>query len=87
MKGACRTPDRLPEYAGNPRYAFDNNYEYRVYGKFTGKYGYEPNTNLKLPIFKPTKFEQLNTAPRLALQAVRKIRTKKPSPCARASCL
>ena len=77
-ESACRTPDRLPEYAGNPRYAFDNNYEYRVYGKFTGKYGYEPNTNLKLPIFKPTKFEQLNTDPGW-LFAVGKIR-QKPSP-------
>ena len=48
-ESACRTPDRLPEYTGNPRYAYDNNYEYRVYGKYTGKYGYEPNSNLRLP--------------------------------------
>lgn len=85
-ESACRTPDRLPEYAGNPRYAFDNNYEYRVYGKFTGKYGYEPNTNLKLPIFKPTKFEQLNTDPGWLFKPSEKY-DKKPSPCARASCL
>lgn len=62
-ESACRTPDRLPEYTGNPRYAYDNNYEYRVYGKYTGKYGYEPNSNLRLPIFKPTRFEVANTTP------------------------
>lgn len=62
-ESSCRTPDRLPEYTGNPRYTFDNNYEYRVYGKYTGKYGYEPNSNLKLPIFRPTKFEPVNTNP------------------------
>lgn len=62
-ESACRTPDRLPEYTGNPRYAYDNNYEYRVYGKYTGKYSYEPNSNLRLPIFKPTRFEVANTTP------------------------
>ena len=72
-ESACRTPDRLPEYTGNPRYAYDNNYEYRVYGKYTGKYGYEPNSNLRLPIFKPTRFEVANTTPRLALQTLGKI--------------
>ena len=34
-----------------------------VYGKYTGKYGYEPNSNLRLPIFKPTRFEVANTTP------------------------
>ena len=43
-ESSCRTPDRLPEYAGSPRYAYDNNYEYRVYGKYTGKYGYPTPT-------------------------------------------
>ena len=33
------------------------------YGKYTGKYGYEPNSNLRLPIFKPTRFEVANTTP------------------------
>ena len=32
-------------------------------GKYTGKYGYEPNSNLRLPIFKPTRFEVANTSP------------------------
>ncbi len=59
----CRNPDRLPEYAGTPRYSFDNNYEYKIYGDYTGQYAYEPNSNLKLRIFKATKFEQTNTKP------------------------
>lgn len=62
-ESSCKTPDRLPEYTGTPRYTYDNNYEYKVYGKYTGKYGYEPNSNLKLPIFKPTGFVETNTDP------------------------
>lgn len=63
-ESACLTPDRLPEGKGDGlRHAYDNNYEYRVYGKYTGKYGYEPNSNLKLPIFRATKFETVSANP------------------------
>ena len=75
-ESSCRTPDRLPEYAGSPRYAYDNNYEYRVYGKYTGKYGYEPNSNLRLPIFKPTRFEAVSTDPGWLFKPSEKYDTK-----------
>ncbi len=59
----CLNPDRLPEYAQDKRYGYDNNYEYRVYGKFTGKYAYDPNSNLKIRVFQPTKFVESNRQP------------------------
>ncbi|NNC88330.1 MAG: hypothetical protein HKN82_07715 [Akkermansiaceae bacterium] len=59
-----RTPDRLPE-TGPPgrRYAFDNNYEYRIWGNYTGDTVYDPNSNQFLPEFMPTKFEVVDRNP------------------------
>jgi len=58
------SPDRLPE-AGPPgqRYAFDNNYEYRLRGYFTGEERYEPNSNQFLPEFMLTDYEVLDRNP------------------------
>ena len=54
-----RQPDRLPEEAGNGERAFgyDHNAEYRVWGGFTGRKVYDPNSDLALPEFQPTRFE------------------------------
>lgn len=59
-----QTPDRLPEN-GPPgqSYAFDNNYEYRIRGYYTGKEVYEPNSNQFLPEFMLTGYEVLETRP------------------------
>ncbi|MEN8773180.1 MAG: hypothetical protein ABF382_06495 [Akkermansiaceae bacterium] len=46
-----RNPDRLPEAGGSKNYGFDNNYEYRIYGRYTGRELYEPNSNQFLPEF------------------------------------
>ena len=58
------TPDRLPEN-GPPgqRYAFDNNYEYRLRGSFTGENAYDPNSNQFLPVFLLTGYEVLDRQP------------------------
>jgi len=58
------SPDRLPE-SGPPgqRYAFDNNYEYRLRGYFTGEERYEPNSNQFLPEFMLTGYEVLDRNP------------------------
>lgn len=56
-------PDRSPEYGPEKRYSSDHNYEYFVYGKYTGKYGYEPNSNLRLPIFRMTDYKLVNKEP------------------------
>lgn len=50
-------PDRLPE-DGPPgkRYGFDQNYEYRIEGRFSGREAYDPNSDQILPEFVPTRF-------------------------------
>jgi hypothetical protein len=57
-------PDRLPE-DGPPgqRYGFDNNYEYRIYGHYTGRNAYDPNSNQFLPEFMLTGYELLDAKP------------------------
>jgi len=57
-------PDRLPEN-GPPgqRYAFDQNYEYRIRGYYTGKEVYEPNSNQFLPEFMLTGYEVADRSP------------------------
>lgn len=59
-----KNPDRLPEN-GPPgqRYAYDNNFEYRIHGRYTGETGYEPNSNQFLPVFQITSYELLNRQP------------------------
>ena len=59
-----RVPDRLPE-AGPPgqRYGFDNNYEYRIHGYYTGREVYDPNSNQFLPEFMLTGYELIDRQP------------------------
>ena len=63
-EGSKLNPDRLPEN-GPPgqRYAYDHNYEYKIHGQFTGKEGYEPNSNQFLPIFRLTGYELIDRQP------------------------
>ncbi|QQL46437.1 hypothetical protein G3M56_013745 [Sulfuriroseicoccus oceanibius] len=53
---SVQVPDRLPEAEAIPAHGFDNNREYYVYGSYTSKAAYDPNSDLTLPVFKPTKF-------------------------------
>jgi hypothetical protein len=57
-------PDRLPEQ-GPPdrRYGFDNNFEYRIKGYYTGNEVYDPNSNQFLPEFMLTGYELLDREP------------------------
>ncbi len=59
-----RTPDRLPEN-GPPgrRYGFDQNYEYKLDGYFTGNKVYDPNSNQILPEFMLTDYQLINRQP------------------------
>ncbi|GAA5484342.1 hypothetical protein [Haloferula sargassicola] len=57
-----RTPDRLPEN-GSPAYGYDQNYEYKLRGYFTGKKAYDPNSNQILPEFMLTGYEVRNRQP------------------------
>lgn len=57
-------PDRLLE--GGPagqRYAFDNNFEYRIHGSYTGQQAYDPNSNQFVPEFMLTDYTVLDRQP------------------------
>ena len=56
-------PDRLPEGNSANAYGFDNNYEYRIYGSYTGRTLYEPNSNQFLPEFQLSNYELVSTSP------------------------
>ncbi len=59
-----RNPDRLPEGgSGGRRYGFDQNFEYKIYGYFTGKKVYEVNSNQILPEFMLTGYKLVNPTP------------------------
>ena len=57
-------PDRLPETGpADRRYGYDQNYEYKIYGYFTGETAYEVNSNQVLPEFMLTGYELVNRKP------------------------
>lgn len=57
-------PDRLSEN-GPPgqRYSYDNNYEYKIRGSYTGRQAYDPNSNQFLPEFMLTGYELVDRQP------------------------
>jgi hypothetical protein len=60
-----RTPDRLPEApaGGGNAHGYDHNYEYRVWGHYTGRQVYDPNSDTELPVFAASKFEVISAQP------------------------
>ena len=57
-------PDRFSENGtGDKRYGFDQNYEYKLYGRFNGNKAYDPNSNLFLPEFQLTNYSLVNKNP------------------------
>lgn len=57
-------PDRLPEEGpSGARYGFDQNHEYRIRGRYTGREVYDPNSNQFLPEFEPEGFELIASDP------------------------
>jgi len=59
-----RAPDRFSETGlGNQRYGFDNNYEYKLRGFYSGRTLYEPNSNQFLPEFTLTGYNIVNRNP------------------------
>lgn len=57
-------PDRLFETGpADQRYGYDNNYEYRIRGSYTGQNAYDPNSNQFLPVFMLSEFEVVNRDP------------------------
>jgi len=62
-ESSTRVPDRLPETSVGKTYGYDANYEYKIYGRYTGASAYDPNSNQILPEFLPTKFELIHSKP------------------------
>lgn len=59
-----RNPDRLSESGSQgARYGFDNNYEYRIRGSYSGETGYDPNSNQFLPVFLLSGYEVVDRNP------------------------
>lgn len=58
------TPDRFSENgSGSQRYGFDQNYEYRLNGYYTGQEVYDPNSNQFLAEFMLTGYETVDRKP------------------------
>ena len=60
-----KQPDRYPEVpAGDgPAYGSDHNREYRLWGHFSGRRIYDPNSNLALPEFVLQRWEVKSDSP------------------------
>ncbi len=60
-----RQPDRLPETpAGDgPAYGSDHNREYRLWGHYSGRRVYDPNSNMALPEFVLRRYEVKRESP------------------------
>jgi len=59
-----RVPDRLPEDGPKgQRHGYDQNHEYRIWGHYTGRKAYDPNSNQILPEFMLTNYELVERDP------------------------
>jgi len=56
-------PDRLPEAGPGKNYGYDHNYEYKIYGRYTRKPLYEPNSDQLLPEFQLFDYKLVSTHP------------------------
>jgi hypothetical protein len=57
-----KIPFRLPEQPSDGGYAYgdDHNNEYRIYGRYTGRRVFDPNSNMILPEFELRRWELIN---------------------------
>lgn len=58
-----KQPDRIPETGGPQVHGYDHNYEYRIWGSFTGQMIYDPNSNFIIPEFRLSKYELVSPNP------------------------
>lgn len=57
-------PDRMPEVGPyNARHGYDQNYQYRITGSYTGRKIYDPASNLFIREFKPSGFSLIERQP------------------------
>ncbi len=62
-ESVTKQPDRLPEEGVAQVHGFDHNFEYRIWGSFTGVTVYDPNSNFRIPEFRLSKYELINQNP------------------------
>ena len=60
---AKHQPDRVSEEGIERKHGFDHNSEYRLYGSYTGKTAYDPNSDFMLPMFKLVSYELISSSP------------------------
>jgi len=60
---SMKQPDRLPEVGAPQVHGFDHNHEYRIWGSFTGRTVYDPNSNFRIPEFRLTRYEPVSSSP------------------------
>ncbi len=58
-----KQPDRISEEGGARVHGYDSNYEYRIWGSFTGATVYDPNSNFRIPEFRLSKYELITRTP------------------------
>lgn len=60
-----KIPYRLPEQPNDGGYAYgdDHNTEYRIFGGYSGRRVFDPNSNMILPEFELRRWEVLNDSP------------------------
>lgn len=66
----AKIPNRLPEMPtdGGEAYGDDHNREYRIWGRYTGRRVFDPNSNLVLPEFELRRHELINEYPGFLFQ-------------------
>jgi hypothetical protein len=79
-----KIPYRLPEQPSDGGYAYgdDHNNEYRIWGRYTGRRVFDPNSNMILPEFELRRWE-IQREPRLALQPNERFNWQAPAQRAR----
>ena len=58
-----RAPDRLPGSGPGHVFGFDHNHEYRLWGTFTDRKAYDPNSDMVLPMFALQRWQLINPTP------------------------
>lgn len=58
-----KQPDRIPETGVGQTHGYDHNYEYRIWGSFTGATIYDPNSNFRIPEFRLSRYELITQNP------------------------
>ncbi|MCD7798543.1 MAG: hypothetical protein LUG84_03930 [Akkermansiaceae bacterium] len=72
-------PDRGPETGDAAVYGKDNNFEYKIYGKYTDRQAYDPNSNQRLDVFLLTGYRLVNSRPGWLFKPSERYSTKEVS--------